>query len=1295
MTFFILHGLHGLEGTNPIDRTFYSINDIHGVSLRGANSVIEDKQGFIWVSSKTGVFRLTDDDARSYLIPYYTPDILTLHLSYGASGLIAYSNNGQFFKYDHLTDQFEIYFDLRSLLNTNRISVFNVLIDEKGVLYIPTTIGLYSYNQKNELNILTEKFREIRYLAWHDQDHLFASRADGILMLDKQGEIRQLFEYDFSSTSSPVSSLFFDEDEERLWIGTKPGLLLYLNVAERNIKNSDLNGLPRQPILAIEANTDSTILLGYDGQGLWEIQRSGASVLNVYRENMDNPSSLKGNGVYDIFKDSNERIWVCTYSGGVSFFEQSAVDVTQIRHIINNPNSLVNNVVNDVFEDSGGNIWFATNNGISRWKPETNKWDSFLSNETGQAQVFLSIYGDSQGMIWAGSWSAGVFVLDGITGKKLDHYFSFEKAKPAFGDFIFDIKEDSQGDLWIVGVVEEVVRFIQKEKRVVRYKDEPVYVIKELNADEMLLGCSYGLVLLNKHNSVQEIILNDYIINDFLVLDGIVWCCTSGGGLIELDINSRKYLQYTIDEGLPSNFVNSVFFANGFLWLGTESGLCRFSPEDDEAFNYSSIIQLANVSFNSSAVIQLRNGHLIFGTNQGAIMFDPGQLRTIDAEGKLFIQDIIISGRTIRDSHSFDLTIPVDSLKELTLDYNQRTVSFELLPKGNSASESKISWKFDALDPIWSAPSSNRLLTFANLPAGEHELKIRMFNNSLSQIIDERRLFITVEPPFWGTWWFYILTVISVMGILYFSFRYHIGLIQKLHSEEKIAFFANTAHEIRTALTLIGGPVEEVRKEEQISERGRYYLALATEQVKHLLNIATQLLDFQKFDIGKGQLRWEVINVVELIRQRMDMFESYAQKNQVTLAFQSEVESAMTAVDVDKIVKVFDNLISNAIKYSYTGGEVNLTFSNKKNNWVLTVSDQGMGVDASGKKRLFNEFYRSDNAVNSEIEGSGIGLLMVKSYVENHHGKVSFNSEENKGSVFKIEVPYLGEGDFVSDVPSDVNRKLGLPNNMSASSKRENGQPLSIQDIHILIVEDNENLRAFMKVALGEAFIVQAVSNGKEAWAIIKKELPDLVVSDIMMPEMDGFELCRLMKSTYETSHIPVVLLTALTEKAEQMQGIGLGADAYLTKPFDVPLLISRISSIISNRKVIREKALKLIHHAPEENILENELNDQFVKKALDIVKLNISNPEFTKDLFASELNVSSSLLYKKIKSLTDQSPTDFIKSIRLNQAIELLKSRQHTITEVSELCGFSSVGYFSTVFKKYYRKTPSEVLEG
>jgi DNA-binding response OmpR family regulator/anti-sigma regulatory factor (Ser/Thr protein kinase) len=424
------------------------------------------------------------------------------------------------------------------------------------------------------------------------------------------------------------------------------------------------------------------------------------------------------------------------------------------------------------------------------------------------------------------------------------------------------------------------------------------------------------------------------------------------------------------------------------------------------------------------------------------------------------------------------------------------------------------------------------------------------------------------------------------------------------------------------------------------------------------------------------------------------MFESIAKSQNINLHFVSNKDNYQTAIDESMMEKVIDNLISNAIKYSQPNNSVQINFECESDKWMLEIKDNGLGISNKAKSKLFREFYRGENAINSKIVGSGIGLLLVKNYVEMHNGNISYVSEENVGSSFKIAIP------FKEILEETKRRNIEKQEIQSFESPKADSQALLQEDIlqkremRILIVEDNDDLRNFMSHPLQVDFDVILAQDGAEAWSIIQKQMPDLVVSDVMMPRMDGFELCKLIKSTYETSHIPVILLTALSGKTEQLHGLGLGADDYLTKPFDMTLLVQKIKSIIRNREVVKDKALKLIKGTVNENeqILANEHNDQFVKKILEVIRANMANTEFGKEDFASAMNVSTSLLYKKIKSLTNQSPTDFIKMVRLDHALELLHSHKYSVTEVSELCGFSTIGYFSTVFKKHFGKSPTDI---
>ncbi len=1271
---------------------FYNINTLFGISYRVTNSICKDDNGFIWVSSKTGILRLTDNDYRIYQLPYEAAGAVIVKLISDQSKLIAYTINGQIFSYNPVYDRFELLVDLGKSMGNTHFELYTLLIDHSGNFWIALSTGLYIYRSGN-LSLIDEISQEKYSITWFDEQHIIITKSLGIWSLDIQSLRSKCIYENRSERPFLVSSLFLDKNQNRLWIGTFSNGLFCYHFGSSTLTHLLQSSFPRQPILAIEENSESTLLVGVDGQGVWELNKHGDQILNVYKENTDDPYSLHGNGVYDIYYDGSKRVWICTISGGVSFYELASPLVNQIVHHPNDANSLVNNDVNSIIEDREGKIWFATNNGISCWNVSSGQWKSFYFNKLEQAQVFLALCEDDQGRIWAGSYSSGIYVLDGKTGRELAHYSGDDKEFSAVSNYIFDILKDSQGDLWIGGINGKFICYQSKENKFKTYIEEPISSFAELSPNQILLGCSYGIRLLNKETGEIQDFLMNYVVQDMLVLGDVVWSCTSGEGILEYNFKKGTIKKYTTKDGLPSNFINSIVYVDNSLWVGTENGLCRFNPNDKSALTFPAIFPLSGISYNKCALFRLKNGQLVWGTNNGAILFTPQSIREVASKGRIFFQDLTISGRSIREIPAFKLNTPVDSLQSINLKYSQNTISLELISIGMQ-SGSKFSWKLEGFDEEWTTPSGNRIITYTNIPSGKFQLKIKLYDSSLSNVINERSIAIRLIPPFWRTGWFWMLVIIIMAGIILLYLLYYINRLKQEHTEEKVRFFTNTAHDIRTSLALIKAPVEELSKEKTLTESGKYYLGLAIEQARQLSSVVSQLMDFQKVDIGREHLLLSMTDMIKLINSRKVMYDSFARSKNIELLFASDRDSCFTAVDESKMEKIIDNLISNSIKYSPNNSQINIDFRCDDKKCIFQVKDNGIGISRKAQRQLFKEFYRGDNAINSKVVGSGIGLLLVKNYVTMHGGTISCSSQENVGSTFQVVIPLKSvtrESETTKALP-DIRTTADPVFDLSSSDEVEHEISAS-KEMKVLIVEDNDDLLNFMKSVLSNYFKVYTAVDGEKGWTFVSKYIPDLVVSDIMMPNKDGFELCKLMKSTYETSHIPIILLTALSEKTDQLHGLGLGADDYLTKPFDMNLLVQRIRSIIYNRKVVREKALKLIKGEPTEKILANELNDKFVKKMLEVVKVNMANTEFDKDEFASAMNVSSSLLYKKIKSLSDQSPTDFIKTIRLNHAFEFLQSGKYTVTEVSELCGFARVAYFSTVFKKHFGKSPSEIF--
>ncbi|MCD8167430.1 MAG: AraC family transcriptional regulator [Bacteroides sp.] len=685
---------------------FYNINDLYGTSIREVYSVCKDDRGFIWGASKTGVLRISENNCRMYQIPYKTTDVFFTRLVYENSLLIAYSNNGQYFLYDELYDRFDLWIDIREL--SSYASAKGVVVDANKNLWLGTSMGLFRYEDR-VLKPAVEENKEIQHIARYDDRRLFLGLVDGMALFDIHTcTLEYICEYK-ENDDTGVSGFLGDIDKEILWIGTLANGVLCYDLKEKRFISLMNGNLPMQPVLSIEKSTFSTLLVGIDGQGVWELTEDGQTLLNIYKEDVNDPFSLHGDGVYDIFCDRNERVWVATFTGGLSFFDRNRCPVTQITHQINTPNSLGNNHVNKVLEDKRGNIWFATNNGVSKWNPVLNKWNVYYENTREQAKVFLTICEDEQGNIWAGTYSSGVYVIDGITGREINHYFD-QKDKNGFScKYISDIFKDSQGNIWMGGVG-NIICYLEKEKRFRVYDSQPLYSFTELSSEKLLLGCDHGLIVMDKLSGDRHILLGNCLVQDVVVMGDDIWLGTAGDGLVQYNIVEQTFKKYTTDCGVVSNYVNSIMFANGYLWLGTENGLCQFDPESKQVNTYFSSLLLSNASFNMSSRCYLRSGELMWGTNKGAIHFNPDWLFINQPKGAIFIQDINISGLSIRENKAVLRDTPVNDQEKLLLNYNQNNFVMELLPLGLSSGGAKFSWKLEGLDTEWTQPSDLHLL---------------------------------------------------------------------------------------------------------------------------------------------------------------------------------------------------------------------------------------------------------------------------------------------------------------------------------------------------------------------------------------------------------------------------------------------------------------------------------------------------------------------------------------------------------------------------------------------------------
>lgn len=1257
------------------DFAFNHINDLSGISMKEITAVARDENGFIWAASRTGILRVAPNDYRTYSLPFITKDVMNIKLASHGNLLTASTQNGQIFRYNRIQDKFEHWFTLPIQFSKDNW-VTNLEVDSEGKVWISTSRGIFVRKGEETIRPFKDK-QGITHITPLDGHYILACIQSSFYRINTRDYTLDKLKGNMPYT---ISAAHYDRYSRKVWIGTYNAGLWQYELDTQSVGKTAIADFPSLIVRAILIPDSTSAWIGIDGAGIWILDKKTCQVKHKLHEDLDNPSSLRGNSVYSLLMDEYNRIWTATTSGGLQYTESKPSAIEHLVHEINNPQSLHNNEVNDLMTDSHGNLWIATNNGISRHNARTNKWEQLYENR--QLSV-LSLSADTKGHIYAGTYGKGIYVLDETDGREIHHYNNNERDILSPGGFVFATYTDSEGDVWMGGVKENVFCYHPDNKELHSYNAQSVYSIAELSPGKMLLGCAYGVVQIDKRTGKSNMLLSGITVHDMAIDDHTIWICSSGDGIIGLDRHNVRNIYITTRQGLPSNYTRSMLLVGEDLWIGTDKGLCRLHLPDKKIYTFANLQLLADESFNVSAAYRMPDGRLAFGSNNGVILFHPEQIDTVPSSGRIYFSDIRLSGRSVRETADFNLSEPVDSMSTLRLDYPQNSFTLSVLPLGYVSKSATFSWKLDGQDKEWSTYTTNRYINYTNLRAGRYTLCIRLHDGG---ILAQRQLEIIVNPPFWNTLWFRLIILAAVIAICWLGIRNYMQRLRRHYADEKIRFFTQMAHDIRTSLMLIKAPIEELHKEKELSEWGDKCLSLASEQTRRLSDTATQLLDFERMDIGYEKPIFTDMDIAALTARRTETYKAYATEQQIEIVSSISPESYWIQADMRMMERVIDNLLSNAVKYSRPGGRIEVTFTGAPAYWILRIKDQGIGISKKAQQKLFREFYRSDNAVNAQIIGSGIGLMMIKKCIDIHQGKIAVKSELDKGATFEITMP-------LRPVSPQGTPECKTRDEETVNTSPENNEGKA-NNIHILIVEDNQTLCKFMSYSLNKQFHVTTAHDGQEAWEMIPDLQPDLIVSDIIMPHMDGFELCRKIKSTYETSHIPVILLTALSGKPDQLHGLDLDADNYLVKPFDMSLLASRIGSIIRNRRMVFEKAIRTRQN-DEPPIVSNHINDEFIRKAIACVHDNIANENFGKEDFASALALSPSLLYKKIKALTNLSVVEFIRSIRLNYAMEKLCSGEFNVTEVSEMCGFSTPAYFSKVFKEYFGKTPTEVMSG
>ncbi|MGN1217578.1 MAG: response regulator, partial [Phocaeicola sp.] len=730
---------------------------------------------------------------------------------------------------------------------------------------------------------------------------------------------------------------------------------------------------------------------------------------------------------------------------------------------------------------------------------------------------------------------------------------------------------------------------------------------------------------------------------------------------------------------------------------------------------------LAAYNFNHGAAVNTGYGEIILGSNEGAIVLADSMRLPEFFSSHMVLDNLSIMYRPVYPGEKGSpLKKMLNETSSLELKYNQNTFSINVSSVNyDNPSNIYYTWKLEGFFDEWSTPSEDGMIKYTNLSPGEYKLRIRAILLDNNQLLEERSISIVIESPLWLTPWAILLYIVLVSGAAFSLYRYKMIKKDRRISQEKINFFIHTAHDIRTPLTLIKAPLGEILRKEKLSEEGTKNINLAMQSTDNLSELANKLMNFQKEELYSPQVIVRKCELNSYFKEYLQQFRNYAEQQEVRLEYRSDFDEQEVWIDRNKMDSILRNLITNALKYTPKGGSVSVIASCSKRNWNVDITDTGIGIPKKDQKKMFKYMFRGYNATNQLITGSGIGMLLTWRLIQNHEGRVSFSSEENAGTSFHLSFPikssrYIYRDEDVAENKDAVTQEGWAYTIASQDGASNEDSAVMVKELpadapNILIVEDNDVLRNFLLQSLSDTYHVSGVENGKEALDQIRKVQPDLIISDVMMPVMNGHDLCKAVKGNMATSHIPFIMLTALGDKKDIIDGLKTKADLYIVKPFDITILKANMSNVLENRDLIRKRIQELLASLPQRSFDESHneissdetdvpemistLDDEFIRKVTGLIKEGLGKG-LNVDTLCAAVNMSRTSFYNKIKALTGEPPAELIRNTRMQEAAILLKTKDYTVSEVSDMLGFADPKYFADTFKKYYGVPPRDYMK-
>jgi signal transduction histidine kinase/ligand-binding sensor domain-containing protein/DNA-binding response OmpR family regulator len=1333
---FFLSGLHPVQAGK-----FYSID--YNLLSSSTHRIIQDKQGFVWIATQNGlnkfdgykftVYKSKKDDSTA-LINNYVRTVFE-----DSKGIIWVGCINGLMKYDRISDTFE---EIKIYKEGKRIGPHIISIIEAdngeiwatmsgyGLLIIDREHGdtikdTSNFTTSLSSNFLTYIYNDVCSHIWIGTSKHGVNRIDALT-----GEMKIYRMAD--GLSDDGISVITGNKEGFVFIATSRNGLNVYNPFLDKIYQASCEGL-KEPLQI------ASLLLISENELLVGTARNGLKIYNVSENKMKDypvnnvPIDISNENISSIMKDRQGNLWLSIHRKGIVFISamQNKFEYIGFKSFSNNP--IGKSPINAIYRDNSGILWVGTNrNGLYGLDKSNGRMAHYIQSSTVQA-----VFEDSNHDFWIGTATQGLAKIDRKTGA---HHFIPELKN----QYISSICEDKEKHL-LVGTNGSGVYLLDisgSGRTTVNYRTQKKAIdnnhldelandwVQAIHCDReglIWIGHYRGLSCFNPDGKTflnygdENTIFDGVVLSLFEDVTGNIYAGTKDG-LYYFNKQDTTLSLYTTDNGLSDDVICGIASdSDNNLWLSTYKGLNKLNVKTGNFTNYYARDGLQANEFSIGAVFKDQQGVIYFGGVYGVTYFSPALITDAPVKYDIFITDFYVNNTSVRkgdlSGNREIMSGEVIESDTFTLSSKDNVFGFDLSTLDFADIEQiTFQYKIEKLNTNWiMLPHGVNRITITNLSPGKYTIKIRAFVNGTYS--DGKQIYIIITPPWYQTAWAYciyaallFLLILGITNYILSRIRYRRDIREKEHakaiSEAKLQFFINISHEIRTPMTLIITPLEKLINENIHSHEREIHL-LIYRNAQRILRLVNQIMDIRKLDKGQMRLTVHQTDIVGFIKDIMDTFGYLAEKKNIRFTFDHVLEHLNVWIDMNSFDKVLMNIFSNAFKYTPDNGEIRISLATGNNvelgdYFEIKISDSGMGIDKNEIEKIFDRFYQVNN--NYSNFGTGVGLHLSRLLVDLHKGVIYAENKENEpGSVFIVRLP-LGKDHFDADCISLSPRiaPAGLPevlplNDLYEPEADNNDVVQSAcpkTKYHILVIDDDLEIRSYLKSELSPEYFVHTCEDGKEGLDYILRKIPDLVLSDVMMPHMDGITLTKRIKTNINISHIPVILLTAKNTIQDRLEGLKTEADAYFDKPFNLAILKQTINNLISNRRKLKNKYSG--NEKPEQlmqAIEKKSFDEILMEKIMKVINEHLASPDLNVQMLSDSVSLSRGHLHRKLKELTNQSASDFIRSIRLKQAADLLASKKISISEVVYTTGFSSLSYFSSVFKEFYGMSPKEYV--